>query len=97
MDFSFLVNRLIFGGDCLGELVRKRGRPVSERSKSEFCGVRLSREENDMLVYLARVKHKSKSDILIEALRLLYEIDQTQGVDDYYDDYYEDDFDDFDE
>lgn len=52
-----------------------------------------------MLEYLVRVKRKNKSDVLIEALRLMYEIEQSQGVDDfeYYDDYYEDDFDDYDE
>lgn len=86
----------------MDEQNRKRGRPIG-RNKSGFCGLRLSDEEAEMLEYITKIKGVSKSDILLEGLKLQYEecksreeiVEDVEDEDDwdgYYDDcYYEDD------
>lgn len=52
----------------MGELVRKRGRPVSDRGKRRRLEIRISDREYDMLVELVRIKGKTFTDILVEGL-----------------------------
>lgn len=79
----------------------KRGRPVG-RNKSGFCGLRLTDDESEMLEYIMKIKGVSKSDILLEGLKLQYEecksreelvVDDAEDDtdDEFYDDYYYED------
>ena len=77
----------------MGELVRKRGRPVSERSKRNTKIIRLTDDELYMLEYVARNTGKTFTDILVEGLADQYEKCVDLGFE-YYDDYdYDEEFD----
>lgn len=55
------------------EFVRKRGRPAGVDSRHYQYNVRLSKRDMDKLEMLSFDFDKSKSDILREALQLVYE------------------------
>jgi hypothetical protein len=68
-------------GDVMGELVRKRGRPVTGKAKSDFCGVRLSREQQEMLDYVAKTKGLTRTDVILEGLKAQYNLCKFQNRD----------------
>ena len=79
----------------MGDLVRKRGRPISRYSKRHSKIIRLTDEQLEMLKFVSHCTGKTYTDILIEGLKNQYEECLDSGYD-YYDDYdFEDGLDDF--
>lgn len=58
----------------MGELKRKRGRPVSDRSKRNFCGLRISDEDVEMLEYIAKTTGETRTDIIRGAIKMHYNL-----------------------
>ena len=71
----------------MGELVRKRGRPIKVGSKRRRIEIRMSESEYSMLVELSRITGKNFTDILVDGLSDQYDKYSDSGYD-FYDDYY---------
>lgn len=79
------------------ECIRKRGRPAKVVARRRRLDIRMSDDEYDMLLYLSSIKGKTLTDILIDGLRIQYEVGKSQDIDEFdiYDDYdYYNNFDD---
>ena len=63
----------------MGELVRKRGRPLKDGSKRYRKMIRMTREEFEMLDLVAGVTGKTMTDILMDGLRMQYKMCEVQG------------------
>ena len=55
---------------------KKRGRPPKETIKSIQCHIRMTEEENSVLNYLAEKKGMTKTEIINEALKLMYSFEK---------------------
>ena len=55
-----------------GNVVRGRGRPIKDKSRRRFCGVRLDEEESEMLNHLEIEFGLNVSEIFRKALRMYY-------------------------
>lgn len=55
---------------------KKRGRPPKETTKSIRCQIRMTEEEHSVLNYLAEKKGMTKTEIINEALMLMYSFEK---------------------
>ncbi len=68
---------------------RRRGRPVSDTRKNAMCNIRLGDKEALMLNRLCNEENKTRTEVLIEALKLKYEARINQEADELHDGYYD--------
>ncbi len=54
--------------------MKRRGRPSSDRRKDSRCSVRLSNNQSEMLDYIIANTGKSKTDVLIDGLKMQYNL-----------------------
>ena len=76
----------------MGDLVRKRGRPVKVGGRRRRLELRMSDVELEMLMFLARTTGKTFTDILMDGLKKQYEDVWENGYEPF-DYYHPDDFD----
>lgn len=55
---------------------KKRGRPPKETTKSIRCQIRMTEEEDFVLNYLVEKKGMTKTEIINEALKLMYNFEK---------------------
>ncbi|MDO5294524.1 MAG: hypothetical protein Q4F05_17455 [bacterium] len=55
----------------------KGGRPQSENPKQSVLGVRVTAEEHDRIKQYASRHHQTISQVVLEGLQLLYNIEET--------------------
>lgn len=56
--------------------LKKRGRPVKENSKGFRCEIRMTKQERDILNYLIERKEMSRTEVINDALRILYNLEK---------------------
>ena len=54
-------------------MIKRRGRPKSVLTKSDRLEIRLSKEQSYWLRYIMNKTEKTKSQIVIEAIKMMYE------------------------
>ena len=55
-------------------VLKKRGRPRTENSRSNMISIRLSKDERDMLDFICLKRNESPSDAMRQALRAQYNL-----------------------
>lgn len=55
---------------------KKRGRPTKEYSKIDRVTIRIGKNEKDMLTYLTKKTGISVSDIVINGIRMSYNLEK---------------------
>lgn len=63
----------------MGEIKRKRGRPIEEGAKRNRVEIRLTNEEAEMLNFILDKKGGNKTSIIVDALRTQYNLTKFQG------------------
>ena len=56
----------------------KVGRPKKETSKTDIVSLRLRREDAEKLEYLSAKTDRSKTDILLNGLRMVYNLEKNK-------------------
>lgn len=99
---AFREDLAVVGVEQLDEVNRKRGRPTKNGGKNNSCYIRMTNSERSMLDYLSTKEEKTRTEVLMEALKIVYknsvnkENDEADDGYSEYDDYYfYDDNDDF--
>lgn len=60
-------------------MVNKGGRPQSENPKQSVLGVRVTTEEHERIKQYASRHHQTISQVVLEGLALLYNIEENQS------------------
>lgn len=56
----------------------RTGRPKKETSKTDIVSLRIRREDAEKLEYLTMKTDRSKTDILLNGLRMVYNLEQNK-------------------
>ncbi|MGI6502257.1 MAG: CopG family transcriptional regulator [Anaerostipes sp.] len=59
-------------------MVNKGGRPQSDNPKQSVLGVRVTAEEHERIKQYASLHHQTISQVVLEGLELLYNIEETR-------------------
>lgn len=56
--------------------LKRRGRPVNGEPRTFRCGVRMNKEEHEILNYLIEKTEMSRTDIVNQALKMMYNLEK---------------------